>query len=135
MASGRRNFVKVSVDVPVRYKFLSKTMEVPDKEVHEGATNNLSGTGLILIAKIPDGETLIHLLTNEILVGLNIQIPSVDEPVKALGNISFIEALPEMPGKCGLSVRFLDMPKEDSDQILRYTIRAQITKKVRRGEA
>jgi c-di-GMP-binding flagellar brake protein YcgR len=135
MASGRRNFVKVSVDVPVRYKFLSKTMQVPDREVHEGATNNLSGTGLVLLAKIPDGETLVHLLTNEILVGLNIQLPSQGEPIKALGTVSFIEATPELPGKCGLNVRFLDMPKEDSDQILRYTIRAQITKKVRRGEA
>ncbi len=135
MASGRRSFVKVSIDVPVRYKFLSKSIDVPDREVHEGSTNNLSGSGLVLLAKIPDGETLIHLLTNEILIGLNIQLPSQDEPVKALGSLSFIEALPEMPGKCGLNVRFLDMPKEDSDQILRYTIRAQITKKVRRGEA
>ena len=134
MPNERKGFVKVSVDVPVRYKFLSKTIEVKDKEVHEGHTNNVSGSGLVLIAKIPDGETLTRLLTNELLAGLNILLPSQDETIKALARLTFIEAMPEMPGKCGLSLKFLDMPKENSDQILRYTIRAQITKKVRRGE-
>ena len=134
MPNERKGFVKVSMDVPVRYKFLSKTIEVKDKEVHEGHTNNVSGSGLVLIAKIPDGETLTRLLTNELLAGLNILLPSQDETIKALARLTFIEAMPEMPGKCGLSLKFLDMPKENSDQILRYTIRAQITKKVRRGE-
>ena len=134
MASGRKDYVKISVDVSVRYKFLSKTIEVKDKEVHEGHTNNISGSGLMLIVKIPDGETLNGLLTNEIMAGLNILLPSQDEAIKALAKLAFIEALPEMPGKCGLSLRFLDMPKESSDQILRYTIRSQITKKVKRGE-
>lgn len=134
MPNERKGFVKVSVDIPVRYKFLSKTIEVKDKEVHEGHTNNVSGSGLVLIAKIPDGETLTRLLTNELLAGLNILLPSQDETIKALARLTFIEAMPEMPGKCGMSFKFLDMPKENSDQILRYTIRAQITKKVKRGE-
>jgi hypothetical protein len=33
-----------------------------------------------------------------------------------------------------MGMRFLDMTKEGADEILRYTIRAQITKKVKRGE-
>ena len=74
-----------------------------------------------------------HLLTNEILVGLNILLPSRDETLKALAKLGWVEAMPEMPGKCGLGLRFLDMPKESSDEILRYTIRAQITKKAKRG--
>jgi hypothetical protein len=134
MAYGRKDFVKVAMDVPVRYKFLSKTFPVSDKDVHEGFTSNLSGSGLILTVKIPDGETLIHLLTNEIVIGLNMLLPSQDEAIKALAVVEWVDALPEMPGKCGLGVRFVDMPKECSDQILRYTIRAQITKKVHRGE-
>jgi len=134
MPSGRKDYVKISVDVPIRYKFLSKTIEVKDQDVHEGHTNNISGSGLVLVVKIPDGDTLKGLLSNEILIGINLLLPSQDEAIKALGKLAYIEALPEMPGKCGLSVRFLDMPKDASDQILRYTIRAQITKKVRRSE-
>jgi c-di-GMP-binding flagellar brake protein YcgR len=134
MASGRKDYVKVSVDVPVRYKFLSKTVEVKDQDVHEGHTNNISGSGLMLVAKTPDGETLTGLLSNEILAGLNILLPSQNEAIKALAKLAFVEAMPEMPGKCGLSFRFLDLPKDASDVILRYTIRAQITKKVRRGD-
>lgn len=134
MPSGRKDFVKISVDVPVRYKFLSKTAQVKDPDVHEGHTSNLSGSGLVLIVKVPDGEVLQQLLTNEVLVGLNILLPSLDEAVKALANLRSIEALPETPGKCGLALKFVDMPKEDSDKILRYTIRSQITKKVKRGE-
>jgi c-di-GMP-binding flagellar brake protein YcgR len=134
MAPERRDFVKISVDIPVRFKFLSKTIEVKDPDVHEGSTSNISGSGLVLVTKIPDGDSLTHLLTNELVVGLNILLPSQNEAIKALAKLSYVEALPEMPGKCGLSLRFLDMPKESSDQILRYTIRAQITKKVKRGE-
>ncbi len=133
MAGGRRNFVKVSMDIPVRYKFLSKTLDVKDPSVHEGHTGNLSGSGLALEVKFPDGDTLVHLLSQEILVGLNILLPSQDEAIKALARLDSIDALPEVPGKCSLVLRFLDMPKESSDLILRYTIRAQITKKVKRG--
>lgn len=132
MPSGK--FVKISVDIPVRYKFLSKTIQVPDQDVHEGHTNNISGGGLVLIVKIPDGETINGLLNNDIYVGLNINLPSQGEAIKTLSNLHSIETVPEMPGKCGLNLRFLDMPKEGSDQILRYTIRAQITKKVKRGD-
>ena len=98
MPNERKGFVKVSMDVPVRYKFLSKTIEVKDKEVHEGHTNNVSGSGLVLIAKIPDGETLTRLLTNELLAGLNILLPSQDETIKALARLVYVEAMPEMPG-------------------------------------
>lgn len=133
MPGEKKGFVKVSIDVPVRYKFLSKTVKLKDVEVHVGHTNNISGSGLVLVARIPDGEILSHLLTNEIFVGLNILLPSDDEPIKALAGVGWIEVLPEVPGKCGIGLRFLDMPKEDSDRIFRYTIRAQITRKVQRG--
>lgn len=133
MVAERKGFVKVSIDVPVRYKFLSKTVEIEDTGVHEGHTNNISGSGLMLVARIPDGEILSYLLSGEVFVGLNILLPSDDEPVKALSRVGWIEVLPEFPGKCGIGLRFLDMPKEDSDRIFRYTIRAQITKKVQRG--
>ncbi len=132
--AGERGFVKVSVDVPVRYKFLSKTVEVKDQNVHEGHTNNLSGSGLALIARIPDGEVLGQLLASEALVGINLLLPSDNMTVKALAKVAYIEVLPETPGKCMIGVRFLDMPKEDSDRIFRYTIRSQITKKVQRGQ-
>jgi c-di-GMP-binding flagellar brake protein YcgR len=134
MPGGRRDFVKVSVDVPVRFKYLSKTIEVKDTQVHEGHTNNLSGSGLLLTSRIPDGETLNHLIAGEIMLGLNLLLPHRDEPIKALAQLEWIEAMPETPGKCAMGMRFLDMTKEGADEILRYTIRAQITKKVKRGE-
>ena len=133
MSDERRGFVKISMDVPIRYKFLSKTITVKDENVHGGHTGNLSGSGLALVAKIPDGETLARLVSQEILIGLNILLPSQGDALKALARLESIDALPEMPGKCSLVLRFLDMPKESSDEIMRYTIRAQITKKVQRG--
>ena len=130
--AGTHGFVKINADIPVRYKFLSKTVQLADQEVHAGHTNNISGSGLELVAKIPDGETIHHLLAGGVFVGLNITLPSDNDPIKTLSQLIYLEPAPEVPGKCAIGLKFMDMAKEDSDRIMRYTIRAQITKKVQR---
>jgi hypothetical protein len=128
----KRDFVKVSVGIPVRYKFLSKTIQVADTDAHEGITSNLSGMGLVMLTKLPPKDLLAPLLTHEVLLGVNIFLPSTESPIKALATISWIECVEESAEKCAIGLKFVDARKEDQDRILRYVIKSQITRKVQR---
>jgi hypothetical protein len=128
----KRDFVKVSVGIPVRYKFLSKTIQVADMDTREGITSNLSGMGLVMLTKLPPPDLLAPLLTHEALLGVNIYLPSAESPIKALATISWIECVEESAEKCAIGLKFVDAKKEDQDRILRYVIKSQITRKIQR---
>ena len=130
--TGKRDFVKVSVGIPVRYKFLSKTIQVTNMDANEGITSNLSGMGLVVLTKVPPPDLLAPLLTHEVLLGVNIFLPSTESPIKALAAVSWIECVQESIEKCAIGLKFVDAKKEDQDRILRYVIKSQITRKIQR---
>ncbi len=120
----RREFVRIKVDLPVRYKFLSKVVEVPD-EVFEGMTGNLGGGGLLLVGKIPDPAWFADLLMQRIVVGVNLLLPSTDQPIKALCRCAWLEA-PEGGHRVAMGLRFKEITREQLDEIFRYVIKAQL---------
>jgi c-di-GMP-binding flagellar brake protein YcgR len=128
----KRDFVKVTVGIPVRYKFLSKSIQVNDADTHEGMTSNLSGMGLVMVTKLPPVDLLAPLLTHEVLIGINVFLPSTESPIKALTSVSWVECVEEGAEKCAIGLKFVDVKKEDQDKILRYVIKSQITRKVQR---
>ena len=127
-ATEKREFVRIQTDIPIRYKFLSKTIEVDDGQIYEGATCNLSSGGLLLVGKIPSVSWIPALLMGEIIIGLNLLLPSLDQPIKALGEVSWIEAFQKGSDRCALGIKFKDISKPHQDEILKYIIKAQISK-------
>ena len=91
--SEKREFVRIATSIPVRYKYLSHTVDLEDATVYEGSTSNLSGAGLLLIGRIPSMSWIPALLMDKIHIGINMLLPSLDMPVKALCRVSWIEAL------------------------------------------
>ena len=126
--SEKREFVRIRVALPVRYKFLSRdpAFAPNSDEIHEGSTNNISGGGLLLKARIPDLQWLAPLLMERIVLGLNIQLPHDEIPVKALTRVAWIEAVEEGTQKGLLGLRFKEIGQEDQDRILQYIIRCQM---------
>jgi len=122
-------FGKIGVQVPVRYKFLSKEVTVTDESVHAGVTDDFSSLGIVIHGQLPPDEVLGHLLRGEVLVGLNILLPTEEEPVKALGRLDWIEADTAQPDHCHMALRFTDISKEHKDKLVRFTIKAQIKKR------
>ena len=122
----KREFVRIKTDVPVRYKFLSRTLEIDDTAVHEGRTRNISGAGLLLIGKLPKDEWLTPLLMEKIVVGVNIMLPYSEEPIKALTRVAWIEGVQEDSGDCALGLKFKEITKDSQDEIFRYVIRSQM---------
>lgn len=123
----KREFIRVKVAAPVRYKFFAPDLEHTDLDkIHEGTTSNLSGGGLLLRARIPRLEWLAGLLSGRIKVGVNLILPTFELPVKALARVMWIEDLEEETQKANLGLRFMEITKEAEDAILRYIIKTQM---------
>lgn len=125
--TSKKDFVRVHTEIPVRYKFLSHSISIDDEGVFEGATSQISGTGLLLVGKIPSYSWIPGLLMQEILLGVNILLPSHDLPVKALAQVAWVEKIHKGSESCPMGLRFKEIEKEHQDTILRYVIKAQIT--------
>ena len=124
----KREFVRIQTDIPIRYKFLSKTIDVGTDQIYEGSTTNLSASGLLLVGKIPSVSWIPALLMEEIIIGLNLLLPSLDAPIKALGKVSWVEAFHKGSDRCAMGLKFKDIAKAHQDEILKYIIKAQIAK-------
>jgi len=127
-ATEKREFVRIHTDIPVRYKFLSRSVPLEAEGIFEGTTSNLSGSGLLLMGKIPGMSWIPGLLMGEILIGVNLLLPSLDAPIKALTRVGWVEAFEKGSDKCAMGVRFKEISKENQDEILKYIIKAQITR-------
>jgi c-di-GMP-binding flagellar brake protein YcgR len=123
----RREFVRVKVEVPVRYMFLCKTIRDPEMErIYEGTTSNIGAGGILLVGQIPKLEYIPEMLLQHIVLGLNIFLPQLQEPIKALARVSWVETIDEQTRKGGMGLRFRDIPLADRDKIFRFVIAAQM---------
>lgn len=127
MQPDRRQFVRLTTDVPVRYKFLSRVLDLGEEQIYEGRTCNVSAGGCLLIAKIPNMNWIPALLMGKIMIGVNLLLPSVDEPVKALCMPTWLEAFSDPGQPITMGVSFNDLPKQHQDEITRYIIKQQMS--------
>lgn len=123
----RREFVRVRVQIPVRYKFLSKVRTGKEMdEVYEGATTNLGGGGLLLLGKIPLVDWIPELLMQKIVIGVNLLLPHDEAPIKALTRVAWVETFDEATMKCNLGLKFKEITQADKDRIFKFVIKVQM---------
>jgi c-di-GMP-binding flagellar brake protein YcgR len=125
--TARRDFIQIQTDIPIRFKYLSKTITVDSDAIVQGTTTSVSGHGLLLVGKIPDTNWVRALLTNEIVIGLNILLPAADQPVKALATVSWLESFEAGTDRIAMGLKFTEISKEHQDELLRFVIKTQIT--------
>lgn len=123
----RRDFVRVAVDIPVRYRFRMPGRSDPEFERPlSGSTANLSGGGLLLQGRLPGISAVTDLLTGKALVDVELSLPGEQYIIAARGRCSWIETIDEGSLRCHLGVRFSDITPEDKERIFRYVIRVQM---------
>lgn len=123
----RREFVRVRVQIPVRYKFLSKTRSDKEmEEVYEGTTTNLGGGGLLLLGRIPVVDWIPELLMQKIVIGVNLLLPQDEAPIKALTRVAWVETFDEQTMKCNLGLKFKEITQSDKDRIFKFVIKVQM---------
>ncbi len=125
--SDRREFTRVRVSVPVRYKFLHHEMEHPDLDhIWEGSTSNLSGSGLLMKIKVPHMDWVTLLLTGKMKVGVNLILPTYELPVKALCRVSWMESMNPSTQKLNMGLVFREIGSQAKDEIVQYIIKTQM---------
>ena len=123
----KRQFIRLPIAVPVRYKFLSREMGAEDMDVvHEGVSQNIGAGGLLVRGKLPDSAWLSKLLTRKMFVGVNLMLPNSERPVKALCRVSWSSAVEEENGVVMMGLEFQEITAEDRDLITTYIIKAQM---------
>ena len=124
--SDRRDFPRLRRSIAVRYKFLSSTVkdEAMDR-VCEGSTQDLSIGGMLLVGPVPRMDWLKDLLLGRIDIGVNLQIPGVEFPVKALTRVAWLESVDEEALCLRIGLRVLEMPPDQrrllSDYLMKET--------------
>lgn len=123
----RREFIRVNLEIPVRYKFLSKTRQDKEMEgIYEGTTSNIGGGGLLLHGKIPVLEWIPELLMQKLMLGLNMMLPAQEDPIKVLTRVAWIETIEAGTHRCAMGLMFRELTTQDRDRIFRFVIKAQI---------
>jgi c-di-GMP-binding flagellar brake protein YcgR len=123
----RREFVRVRIQIPVRYKFLSKVRHDPAlEEIYEGTTMNLGGGGLLLLGRIPVVDWIPDLLMQKIVIGVNLLLPQEEAPIKALTRVAWVETFDEQTMKCNLGLKFKEVTQQDKDRIFKFVIKVQM---------
>jgi len=123
----QRQFIRLPLSVPVRYKFLSREMRSSDMDtVYEGISQNIGAGGLLLRGKLPDPSWLSKLLTRKMYVGVNVMLPNSDRPVKALSVVIWSSSVQSQSGQIVMGLEFQEITNKDRDLITQYIIRAQI---------
>jgi len=123
----KRQFIRLPMAVPVRYKFLSREKTSPEMDsVREGVSQNIGAGGLLMRGKLPDTDWLGLLLTRRMFVGVNILLPNSERPIKALCRVIWSSAVEEDQDQIVMGLEFQESTHADQDQITQYIIRAQM---------
>lgn len=122
-----RTLVKLRTPIEVRFKFLSKTRQDAEQEqVYEGMVPSISAQGCVVSGKIPRLDWLADLLTHRMMLGINLLLPNDPEPIKALGEVGWIESIEEPTGRCLVGVTFKDIAGPDRNRIFAHQVKAQL---------
>ena len=109
----RRDYPRLKRSLPLRYKFLSTTMEDPAFDrVNDGSTHNISLGGMLMVGPIPKLDWLKDLLIGRISVGVNLLLPGREQPVKCLTRVAWIEAVDQEAISMRMGLRIIDIPSD-----------------------
>ncbi len=111
--SDRRDYPRLKRTLPLRFKFLSSSIQDPALDrVSDGATHNISLGGMLLVGPIPKLDWLKDLLIGRISVGVNLLLPNHETPVKVLTRVAWIEAVDQDAISMRMGLRIIDIPSE-----------------------
>ena len=120
----KRQFVRITSSLPVRYKFLSSSPEFRDETVREGLTDNVGGGGMLLTGQVPGMDWITELLMEKVLVAVSIELPDAGSPVQAIAKVAWLEAVDQNTEVCQLGLTFKEITGDDRDRILNLVIKA-----------
>jgi len=125
--SEKRQFVRVPVDVEVKYRFIQpRSTGAPTEETtYSGKTGNIGAGGLLLVADLPEADLIADLLMGKIIVGLELYLPD-HAPIQALSRVAWLESVDEEKGTCAIGLSFKEITAADQDKLFRFVITSRM---------
>lgn len=108
-----KSFDRIKTDYTVRFKFLTKEFTDPRlSDVHEGVAVSLAKDGLLLWGPSPPPEWCSDLLRSRVFLGINLVLPHLPNPMKALARVAWIESVDADRQRCYYGLRFQEIEDE-----------------------
>ncbi len=121
----RREFVRVRLEIPVTYRFVSQHRDESELDhVYRGTTSNISAGGLLLRGEIPLIPWIPELLMQKMLIGVALGLPDEGPPVKALARVAWIEAVEEPSLRSRMGLAFREITAADRERIFQYILQS-----------
>ena len=123
----RREFIRVSQECTVEYRFAGSAPRLNPDEVHTGTTNNISGGGMKLTGALPNTDWIPHLLLGRVVLALTIHLPDLAEPVRAAARAARLEVADREKCTFIIGLRFREISPDDREKIIQFIIKSQIS--------
>ena len=121
----RREFVRVRLEIPVTYRFVSQHRDEGELDhVYRGTTSNISAGGLLLRGEIPLIPWIPELLMQKMLIGVTLGLPDEGPPVKALARVAWIEAVEEPSLRSRMGLAFREITAADRERIFQFILQS-----------
>jgi len=118
----RRDFERVKDALSVTYRLLSLSeIEVPEEQLG-GTTRDVNARGILLNGTIPSLDLVVPLLTQKVLISLEIAVPKPEAIVKALAAVRWIEAIDEKSNMCSMGLSFNDISPEARRKLFEHLV-------------
>ena len=125
--SEKREFVRVGVAVPVKFRLISQSPDVTATDDYmDGETQNIGAGGMLLVGPIPQANLITDLLVQKVVIGVRIYLPGEDDPVEALARVAWLEAIDQEDGRCSLGLAFKEITSEAQDTLFRFIISSRM---------
>ncbi|MBI2194425.1 MAG: PilZ domain-containing protein [Planctomycetes bacterium] len=121
----RREFDRIQEIMPVRYRLLSVS-DIPLADgVRDGQTIDINPKGILLSGTLPSLDLVVPLLTQKVLLSLEIRLPKPQTVVKALARVAWVEAVDEARKQCTMGLAFNEIALEDREKLFEFLVLQQ----------
>ena len=118
----RREFERIRVDLPVQYKLLTVSeLQVPD-DICIGETTDINPRGILLVGSLPSLDLRVPLLTQKIILSIEMSLPRPKFMVQAIARVIWIEAVEEEQKRCSMGLTFNDISQEDREKLFQFLV-------------
>ena len=125
LESERRRYIRLQPKEPisVRFKVIEESKRRKIAIANQAKMKSVSAGGMFLEIPLLKPKMLVGLLRGTHILSLQIDIPNVSHPIKALARVIWVEGEKGAGSdRYGVGVSFLGITEDDRDKIMNYVV-------------
>lgn len=131
MSLEHREYPRLEEEFPVYFEVVPNSVQKPvPRPQRKGIAKNISGGGLYLISPRMRRGLMKKLLSHLSKLSIEFYLPDFQHKISVLGEVRWVNGLLQwwsiFPRHWELGVRFIYIPPQDKDSIIKYVINKQI---------